>query len=62
MKNYGDNRGECYRPGWIKASGFCIIHISIYTPSDLVDLSNLIGALSIAHVAKLTQSKFGLEE
>ena len=46
MKNYGDNRGECYRPGWIKASEFCIIHISIYTPSDLVDLSNLIGALS----------------
>ena len=45
MKNYGDNRGECYRPRWIKASEFCIIHVSIYTPSDLVDLSNLIGAL-----------------
>ena len=47
MKNYGDNRGESYRPrSRIKASEFCIIHISIYTPSDLVDLSNLIGALS----------------
>ena len=46
MKNYGDNRGECYRPGWIKASEVCFIYISIYTRSDLVDLSNLIGALS----------------
>ena len=46
MKSYGDNRGECNRPKWVKASEFCIIHISIYTLSDLVDLSNLIGALS----------------
>ena len=43
MKSYGDNRRECNRPKWVKASEFCIIHISIYTLSDLVDLSNLIG-------------------
>ena len=46
MKNYGHNRGESYRPRRIKAFEFCIIHIRIYTPSDLADLSNLIGALS----------------
>ena len=46
MTNYGDNLGECYRPRWTKASEFRMIHISLYTPSDLVDLSNLIGALS----------------
>ena len=58
MKNYGDNRGECYRPGWIKASEVCVIYISIYTRSDLVDLSNLIGALSRTRLGSIINAAF----